>query len=115
MTHESTEQAILVSFVKVKAEVPRDRFAAFATSRDMPTWRRKDVVVSFNTYAATDGDTPFALDFIEIMHVRSLPEWETVSQTDPDIAELASEFRELVDESTTWNLRLAPIESAQGA
>jgi hypothetical protein len=91
-----SDEVVFLSFVTLRDGVAPERFAEFATSVDLPTWRGKDVVIDFDTYRITDGDHA---DFVEVMHVRSWSEWQRVGAEDPDIAPLAAAFAELVDES----------------
>ncbi len=101
------DEQILISLIKLGPEVAPERFAEFAVSLDLPTWRAKDVVRSFDTYRvdADDGGDLDA-DFVEVMRVRSLAEWEEVGRTDPDIAPLGAAFDELTQGATVQRLVL---------
>jgi hypothetical protein len=103
-------ETILVSLIKLREGVDPQRFAEFASSLDLPVWRRKDVVLSFDTYrvAGRDRDRVNA-DFVEVMRLRSLEEWEAVGESDPDIEPLAAAFSELVDQEATQRIHLEQL------
>lgn len=110
------DELIMISFIKLGPEVAPERFAEFATGLDLPTWRSKDVVLAFDTYRVEDGDGSNAdgpgldADFVEVMRVRSLAEWEEVGRTDPEIAPLGAAFDELTTGATVRRLVLRPLE-----
>ncbi len=102
---------IMISLIKLAPEVAPERFADFATSLDLPTWRSKDVVEAFDTYRVADAPGSDAnADFVEVMRVRSLAEWEEVGRTDPDIAPLGAAFDELTAGATVRRLHLTPVD-----
>jgi hypothetical protein len=106
---------VIVNLVKLRAGVDPEDFASFAQERDGPTWRAKDVVLAFDTYRVAPQDAGAAeVDFIEVMHIRSWSEWETVSQNDPDVIPLATMFAELADARTVRTLTLRPVERRHG-
>lgn len=108
---DQRDEAVMVSFITVKAGVDPERFARFARTADLPTWRGKDVVAAFDTYQLDPQcRESFGADFMEVMAVRSLSEWERVASTDPDIKQLADAFEQLVHEPGVLRLLLRPVE-----
>lgn len=105
------DEMLVVNFIKVRDGVPPERFETFSRSRDLPTWRAKDVVVSFDTYRVIEADAAMEMgDFVEVMRVRSWSEWEAVSRTDPDVVPLATEFEKLADPAAVRRARLTTID-----
>lgn len=101
----------IISFIKLRDGVNHEQFADFAVTADLPTWRQKDVVLDFDTYRVGQGDPATGpIDFVEVMRVRSLEEWQAVANSDPDIPPLAARFAELVDESSVRRLHVSPVE-----
>jgi hypothetical protein len=106
----ASDEVVIINLIKVRDGLDKTRFAEFAATLDLPTWRSKDVVLRFDTYRVAGHDEALAdTDFVEIMHLRSLAEWEVVGETDPEIAPLAQRFTELVDEGQVQRLHLCPI------
>jgi hypothetical protein len=109
--NNESDEVVMINLVKVRDGVDPARFADFAAAIDLPIWRSKDVVLRFDTYrVAEDEGLGFGPEFVEIIHVRSLAEWEAVGETDPDIAPLARVFTELVDEAQVQRIHLLPVE-----
>jgi hypothetical protein len=110
MSSES-EEVVVITLVKTREGVDPERFAEFVSTMDLPTWRRKDVVIGFNTYrVAAHDESSVDADFVEVMHLRSWAEWEDVGNHDPEIAPLAATFTELADESQVQRIFLTPVE-----
>jgi hypothetical protein len=109
MSHEPSE-TILVNLIKLRDGVDPERFANFASSLDLPVWRSKEVVLGFDTYRIAEQDRGGVdADFVEVMRLRSLQDWEAVGESDPDIEPLAAAFHELVDEVRTERIHLVPL------
>lgn len=105
---------ILLTFVKLQDELCVEEFATFALEQDLPTWRDKKVVRSFDTYRVpTEDRARLGAEFIEMMVVRSLAELNEVSREDPAIPPLAARFSQLVDESATYRVVLDPQASVE--
>lgn len=103
-------ETILINLVKLRDGVDPDRFSEFAASLDLPVWRGKEVVIAFDTYLIEEHDrAPVGAEFIEVMRLRSLQEWEEVGQSDPDIEPLAAAFSELVDETRTRRIHVRAV------
>jgi hypothetical protein len=109
LTQQPGEE-ILISLIPLREGVDQRRFIEFAASLDLPTWRRKDVVLAFDTYQIADEDrSQLKADFVEVMRLRSMAEWEEVGRADPDIQPLAVVFADLVDEAKVQRIRAKPI------
>lgn len=107
-------EQVVISMIKLRKGVDPQRFSEFAASVDLPTWRKKDVVIGFNTYRVAQNNAhepEIEADFVEVMHLRSLAAWEQVGATDPEIAPLAARFTELVDESQVRCIHVTSVES----
>jgi len=110
----SSDEVVVIAFIKTREGVDPDRFGEWAASTDLPTWRSKDVVLAFDTYRVTDADeSGVDADFVEVMHLRSWEEWVEVGRTDPDIAPLATAFEQLVDDAEVRRIRVLPVDRLQ--
>ena len=108
----TNDEVVVIAFLKTRAGVDPERFAEWAASTDLPTWRKKDVVIGFDTYRVTDpGESGVDAAFVEVMHLRSWDEWVEVGRRDPDIAPLAAAFEELVDDAEVRRTRLVPVDA----
>jgi hypothetical protein len=108
----TNDEVVVIAFIRTRAGVDPSRFADWAASTDLPTWRKKDVVLGFDTYRVTDsGASGVDADFVEVMHLRSWEEWVEVGRTDPEIAPLATAFDELVDDADVRRIRLLPVDA----
>jgi hypothetical protein len=100
-----------VNMFSLRPGVSAAQFEAFSAELDQPTCLSCDVVESFEVYLVeSDGQK---VDVIEIMTVRSWPEWESVRDNAPEFAPVLRRFAELVDldsVSTLFTRRVSPVE-----
>jgi hypothetical protein len=88
-----------VNTFSLRPGVSAAEFEAFSAELDRPTCLAFDVVQSFEVYlveSAGDPDRGPAIDVVEIMTVRSWPEWETLRDNAPEFKPVLSRFDELV-------------------
>ncbi|GAY13774.1 hypothetical protein [Mycobacterium sp. shizuoka-1] len=85
-----------VNMFSLRPGVTAAEFEAFSADLDRPTCLAFDVVESFEVYLV-EGDHPSRVDVVEIMTVRSWPEWEYVRDNAPEFVPVLRRFGELVD------------------
>jgi hypothetical protein len=75
-----------------------EEFARFSANVDQPTCLAHDVVEGFDAYVVMrrDDSAP-AVDIVEIMHVRSWPEWVEVRDNSSTMYSVVEGFERLVD------------------
>lgn len=100
-----------VNMFSLRQGVTAAQFEAFSVELDQPTCLSFDVVESFEVYLA-EGDG-HRVDVVEIMTVRSWPEWEALRDNAPEFTPVLRRFAELVDldtVSTLFTRHVTPIE-----
>lgn len=98
-----------VNMFSLRPGVTAAEFEAFSAELDRPTCLACDVVESFEVYLV-EGEHP---SVVEIMTVRSWPEWESVRDNAPEFVPVLARFAELVDTdsiSTLFTRHLTAIE-----
>lgn len=100
-----------VNMFSLRPGVTPAQFEAFSTELDQPTCLSFDVVESFDVYLV-EGDG-HQVDVVEIMTVRSWPEWESVRDNAPEFEPVLKRFDELVQPgsvSTLFTRHIPPTE-----
>lgn len=100
-----------VNMFSLRPGVTAAQFEDFSAELDQPTCLSCDVVESFEVYLV-EGDEQ-RVDVIEIMTVRSWPEWESVRDNAPEFAPVLRRFSELVDldsVTTLFTRHVTPIK-----
>ncbi|MEZ0357244.1 hypothetical protein [Mycobacterium sp. SA01] len=97
-----------VNMFSLRPGVTAAQFEAFSTELDQPTCLSFDVVESFQVYLV-EGQG-HQVDVVEVMTVRSWPEWESLRDNAPEFEPVLRRFAELVelDSVTTLFTRHVP-------
>jgi hypothetical protein len=88
---------VMINLVPVKKGVAPEEFARFSAEVDLPTWRAQEVVRSFETYQVVRRVGDIGVDFVEVMELASMEEWERVSTTSEVGKSMAATFDSLAD------------------
>ena len=90
-----------INLIPMREGVSVDDFAKFSAEVDQPTLLAQDVVLGVDAYAITrrDEGAP-SVDIVEIMHVRSWPEWVEVRDNAEALEPVTEGFMRLVDPDT---------------
>lgn len=101
---------VAINLIPMRPGVDPAEFVAFSATVDQPTCLAKDVVRSFEAYRLSDADAEaLGAHVIEIMRVRSWPEWERVRDHDPDLEPVTTGFDALVDPDTVRTCFVIPV------
>ena len=92
-----------INMFSLRPGVSAEQFAAFSAELDRPTCLAFDVVESFEVYLV-DRDGPAGVDVVEVMTVRSWPEWEAVRDGAPELQPVVERFGELVEPDSVSTL-----------
>lgn len=102
---------IAINLIKLRPKAAIEEFARFSTDLDQPTCLAQDVVEGFDAFAVArrDPGAP-SVDIVEVMQVRSWPEWVEVRDNLAELAPVTKEFNRLVapDGVSTIFARLIP-------
>ncbi len=106
-------EIVAINLIPVRAGVPVEEFAHFSATVDQPLCLAQDVVRGFEAFAVQTGgpgarDT-MAIDIVEVMRVRSWPEWERVRDGLPAMRPVIAGFDQLVDATAVRTLFATPI------
>lgn len=85
-----------VNTFTLRQGVSLDDFEIFSRELDRPTCLALEPVESFDVYLV-QADAASPVDVIEIMTVRSWPEWESVRDNAPEMKPVVERFEQLVD------------------
>lgn len=91
-------------------------FEQFSVELDRPTCLAFDVVLGFDVFLVdkgVDGAEPGGVDVIEVMTVRSWPEWERVRDGAAELKPVVERFDELVEPDSVTTLLTRKSLSAQ--
>jgi hypothetical protein len=106
-------EIVAINLIPVRAGVPVEEFARFSATIDQPLCLAQDVVRGFEAFAVQAGGpgardtTP--IDIVEVMRVRSWPEWERVRDDLPGMRPVVAGFDQLVDAAAVRTLFATPI------
>jgi hypothetical protein len=96
----SSSEVVAFNLIPMRDGISVDEFADFSSTLDRPTCLAQDVVVGFDAYRVIrDAGFTRAFDVVEVMHVRSWPEWERVRDDLAELRPVTKRFGELVDAS----------------
>jgi hypothetical protein len=101
-----------VNTFSLRPGVSAAQFEEFSTELDRPTCLAFDVVERFEVYLV-ERDHPSQVDVVEIMTVKSWPEWESVRDNAPELEPVVRRFEELVEPgsvSTLLTRCVSPIQ-----
>lgn len=104
---------VMINLVPVRKGVAPEEFARFSAEVDLPTWRAQEVVRSFETFQVDRRSAaPGAMDFVEVLEVSSMEEWERVSTTSDVGKSMAATFESLADGSAVRTIFASRIRGA---
>jgi hypothetical protein len=104
-------EVIAINLIPMRDGVDPSRFERFSATVDQPTCLAKDVVLSFDAYRVSAVDAAvLGADIVEVMRVRSWPEWEQVRDHDPDLEPVTSGFEQLADPATVRTFFVTPVK-----
>jgi hypothetical protein len=107
------DEVIAINLIPMREGVDPGLFAEFSATLDQPTCLAKEPVLSFDAYRVSAEDAEgLGADIVEVMHVRSWSEWETVRDNDPDLEPVMRRWEELADPATARTLFVTPIRRA---
>jgi hypothetical protein len=94
-----------INLIPLRDGASLTEFERFSARVDQPTCLAHDVVQGFDAYAVIrrDEGTP-AVDIVELMHVRSWPEWVEVRDNSSSMLPVTEGFERLVDPATVRTL-----------
>lgn len=101
-----------VNLFSLRPGVTAAQFEAFSADLDQPTCLAFDVVERFDVYVG-QSEGASRVDVVEIMTVRSWPEWEAVRDDAPEFKPVLKRFDELVQPgsvSTLFTRHVPPTE-----
>ena len=107
-----SSEVVAINLIPVRSGVSVDDFARFSVTLDQPSCLAQDVVQSFDAYWITGGRIDgTAFDVLEVMRVRSWPEWVRVRDGLDALRPVTTRFDELVDSlavRTLFGRRITP-------
>jgi hypothetical protein len=93
-----SSEVVAINLIPVRPGVSVDDFVRFSATLDQPSCLAQDVVQSFDAYRITGGRIDAtAFDVLEVMRVRSWPEWVRVRDGLDELRPVTTRFDELVD------------------
>jgi hypothetical protein len=92
-----------VNTFRLRPGVTTAEFEAFSCELDRPTCLSFDVVLGFEVFLVDQEDSA-DVDVVEIMTVRSWPEWERVRDGAPELKAVVERFDELVEPNSVSTL-----------
>ncbi len=100
-----SSEVVAINLIPIRSGVSVDDFACFSATLDQPTCLAQDVVQSFDAYRITGGRIDsMTFDILEVMRVRSWPEWVQVRDGLDALRPVMTRFNELVDSSAVRTL-----------
>ena len=92
------EAAVIINLVTLQSDIAAEDFAAFSAEVDRPIWLAQEVVKKFEVFqVAAPPEDENLVQFVELIEVSSLADWERVSQDSPIGKEMAAAFESLAD------------------
>lgn len=99
-----------INYLSLKPGVEVAEFETFLDELDRPTCLAQEVVEGFDAYAVRrEGHGAPAYDIVEVMTVRSWPEWERVRDGDAAFVPVIERWNELVDGDKAETIFATPI------
>ena len=106
-------EIVAINLIPVRAGVPVEEFAHFSATVDQPLCLAQAVVRGFEAFAVQAAEPaapdPMAINIVEVMRVRSWPEWGRVRDRLPAMRPVIAGFDELVDAAAVRTLFATPI------
>jgi len=92
-----------VNTFRLRPGVTTAEFETFSRELDRPTCLSFDAVLGFEVFLVDQEDAA-DVDVVEIMTVRSWPEWERVRDAAPELKAVVKRFDELVEPTSVSTL-----------
>jgi hypothetical protein len=110
MAETGDQRVCAINYLPLRPGVEVAEFEEFLNELDRPTCLAQDVVEGFDAYAVRrDGPDAPDYDIVEVMTVRSWPEWERVRDSDEAFQPVMSRWNELVDADAAKTVFATPV------